>query len=236
MACEYLRKWVRTSLVVVALAVGGGVAATPVAAQTESSDAAARRLYTEGRKAFDLGEFEKAVVAYKAAYKAKPDAAFLFNIAQAYRLANDPTQAAFFYKSFLRNRPDAPNRAEIEERIKQMDEATRKAAAAPPAAGPVPQPAPAPQPAPPPDPVNPAAASAVLAHEPNLKLPAPAEPQAAVAATSAQEPSQDSAFYTRPWFWGVAGAVLAGVIVGVVLASGRGGNAPSTRLGTKPVF
>ncbi len=209
---------------------------SPVCAQPEAPDAEARRLYAEGRKAFDLGEFEKSIVAYKAAYKLKPDAALLFNIAQSYRLANDPTSAAFFYKSFLRNRPDAPNRAEVEERIKQMDEAARKGTApvSPPAA--VPPPA-TPPPAPP----------AAVAPQSSPSLPPPmtaaptppvSQPTTVIAARPDGGDTKDAKpFYLKPWAWGVGAAVVVGLIAGVVLASGGGGNsAPRTELGTKRVF
>ena len=47
--------------------------------------------------------------------------------AQAYRLSNDFTQALFFYKSFLRNLPAAPNHVEVEQRIAEMQDALDKA-------------------------------------------------------------------------------------------------------------
>src|SRR5438876_481729 len=82
----------------------------------EKPSEAARKSYEEATKAYDLGDFKRAVEGYKAAYEAKPDPVLLYNIAQSYRLAKDFEQAIFFYRSFLRRMPDAPNRDDVEAR------------------------------------------------------------------------------------------------------------------------
>jgi hypothetical protein len=97
-------------------------AAAPTGAD-EALSAEARRHYEEGTKAFNLAEFPRAIAEFKAAYNAKPDPLLLFNIAQAFRLGGDDAQALLFYKSFLRNMPDAPNRKEVEARIRTLDKA-----------------------------------------------------------------------------------------------------------------
>lgn len=238
----------RGSVLVALIGVWLGVTA-PALAQPASSagqgkdnaDTAARKLFEEGRRAFDLGEWQRAITAYKGAYNLKPDAAFLYNIAQAYRLANDPAQAIFFYKSFLRNRPSAPNRAEIEERIRQLEVASGKPAEA--AAGPPPTSPPPPTATPEAPLARPAAHSAAVtepsgapaAGPPSLGAP-PVGADATAVATLAPPPSEPP-LYKRPWAWGVAGAVVAGVVIGVVVASSSGGAAPpKTALGSKPVF
>jgi hypothetical protein len=81
-----------------------------------------RRHFEAGTNAFRLGEFKNAVEEYKAAYKLKADPVFLYNIAQAYRLANDFDQALFFYRSYLHSQASAPNRPEVEERIHVLEE------------------------------------------------------------------------------------------------------------------
>lgn len=81
----------------------------------------ARRHYAEGTKAFNLGEFQRAITEYKAAYNAKPDPVFLYNIAQAYRLAGDLNNSLFFYRSYLRSAPETPKRREVEERIAGLE-------------------------------------------------------------------------------------------------------------------
>jgi hypothetical protein len=97
-------------------------AAAPTGAD-EALSAEARKHYEEGTKAFNLAEFPRAITEFKAAYNAKPDPLLLFNIAQAFRLGGDDAQALLFYKSFLRNMPDAPNRKEVEARIRTLDKA-----------------------------------------------------------------------------------------------------------------
>jgi hypothetical protein len=101
----------------VVLLIGG-----PAAAQTDSAAAEARRHFEEGSKAFSLGEFQRAVTEYKAGFNLKPDPVFLYNIAQAYRLAGDLANSLFFYRSYLRNDPTASNRKEVERRIHELDQ------------------------------------------------------------------------------------------------------------------
>jgi hypothetical protein len=102
-------------------------ASSPVAVQAaspgadEALSADAKRHYEEGTKAFNLAEFPRAVAEFKAAYNARPDPLLLYNIAQAFRLGADEAQALLFYKSFLRNMPDAPNRKEVEAKIRTLE-------------------------------------------------------------------------------------------------------------------
>ena len=79
-----------------------------------------RRHYREGVTHYDLAEYDKAVVSFKQAYRMSNDPAYLFNVAQSYRLAKNCGEAMTFYQSFLRNSPDAPNRDKIEARIAEM--------------------------------------------------------------------------------------------------------------------
>lgn len=46
-----------------------------------------------------------------------------------------------------------------------------------------------------------------------------------------EEDSGAKPFYKKGWFWGVAGAVVAGVVVGAIIAS-KGSSAPSGSIGT----
>ena len=95
------------------------VAAAPVARGDDVSQA--REHFRKGSKAFDLGHYPEAVKEYEAAYGLKEDPALLFNIAQAYRLDGDNQNAVRVYKSFLHRMPDAPNRAEVERRIAELE-------------------------------------------------------------------------------------------------------------------
>jgi len=70
-------------------------------AQPKSAD----DYYKEGETQYNLGNFLKAVEAFKAGYAAEPNdskkSVYLYNIAQAYRQAKDCAQSQFFYKRYL---------------------------------------------------------------------------------------------------------------------------------------
>lgn len=96
----------------------------------------ARRHFDAGNAAYSLGKFVHAAEEYKAAFKEKQDPAFLYNIAQAYRLAGDAKNAVFFYRSYLRNLPKARNRREVEDRITKLERQPSPPRAEQPAPGP----------------------------------------------------------------------------------------------------
>jgi tetratricopeptide (TPR) repeat protein len=81
----------------------------------------ARVHYELGMSHYEVGEFVQAIDEFKIAYAASHAPGLLFNLAQASRLARQYDQALFFYRSFLRARPDAPNRADVESRILEVE-------------------------------------------------------------------------------------------------------------------
>ena len=96
--------------------------------------AEARQHYESGLARYNLKEYKAAIEEFEAAYRLKPDPVFLYNLGQAYRLADDPEQALHFYRAYLRERPGASNRKDVEERVGQLEEviAAKKTAAQPP--------------------------------------------------------------------------------------------------------
>lgn len=82
---------------------------------------AAREHWERGTKFYDIGKYDEAIKEFEAAYQAKSDPAFLYNLAQSHRLAGHPNEALRLYRSYLRYVPKAPNRADIEERIKELE-------------------------------------------------------------------------------------------------------------------
>src|SRR5947199_296584 len=82
--------------------------------------AAAREHYKRGTVLFNLQRYLEAAKEYEAAYEAKDDPALLFNIAQSYRLGGDAGRALGAYKNYVRNMPRAPNRAEVSQRIEEL--------------------------------------------------------------------------------------------------------------------
>src|SRR5689334_16732332 len=93
----------------------------------------AKQLYDEGLKHYNVGEYREALQSFKDAYFIKPDPTLLFNMAQSYRQLGDSESAARQYRTYLREVPNAPNRAEVERLIASAEEQARqKAANAPP--------------------------------------------------------------------------------------------------------
>lgn len=111
--------------------------------------ARAKELFEQGTTLFNVGEFDKAIEAWQAGYKEKPDPGFLYNIGQAYRLKGDSQKAIFFYRGYLRNSPKAVNRADVEAKIAQLQKAVNEGKPGTPTTTP-PAPPPAPIASPPP--------------------------------------------------------------------------------------
>lgn len=94
--------------------------------------------YKEGEKQYSLQNFDKAVDAFKQGFSLETSdlkkTAYLYNIAQAYRQANDCKDAYFYYKRFLALVADtgkplaATTRKQVEDRIKELEECAQQAA------------------------------------------------------------------------------------------------------------
>jgi tetratricopeptide (TPR) repeat protein len=105
-----------------AVALIFGVLALPAIARADDDSAAAREHYQKGTSYYDLGRYADAIKEFEAAYEIKNDPALLYNLAQSNRLAGNSEQALHFYRTYLRYVPKVTNRAEIEDRIKQLDQ------------------------------------------------------------------------------------------------------------------
>jgi tetratricopeptide (TPR) repeat protein len=97
--------------------------------QGSTSAREAKASYEEGARHYDLAEYAEALDSFKDAYRAKTDPAFLFNIAQCLRKLERMEEAATFYRTYLRRAPEAPNRAEVERHLKDIE--SQLAAASP---------------------------------------------------------------------------------------------------------
>jgi tetratricopeptide (TPR) repeat protein len=93
----------------------------PAVAQAPAADVEA--LYTEGVRQYNVGEYDAAIDAFKRAYLISNAPSLLYNIAQAYRKKGPPgcEPALEFYRSYLRERPAAPDRASIEVTMDELD-------------------------------------------------------------------------------------------------------------------
>jgi hypothetical protein len=102
---------------VVFLASAGGSAVALAADNAEL----AKEHFTNGTRRYEVGDYAQALAEFKAAHMAKPDPAFLYNIAQCHRQMGELEQAVVLYKRYLAASPNAANRAEVEKRIVQLD-------------------------------------------------------------------------------------------------------------------
>ena len=94
--------------------------------------------YQQATRAYDLGKYQEAVDEYQKVYEIDGDPVMLYNIAQAYRLNDQPQESIHFYRRYLQRSPEARNKEDVERKITAMEkliEERRKAAAlvAPPA-------------------------------------------------------------------------------------------------------
>lgn len=112
----------RGSAVALALVLATGI----VEAQPSKADAAAAdAALSEGRRLYDVREWDKAIAKFKEAYTLRPDAPALFNLAQSYRLKGDCTEAAGFYKTYKRNFPAEKNIDKVDKFIVEMDDCAK---------------------------------------------------------------------------------------------------------------
>jgi tetratricopeptide (TPR) repeat protein len=169
-----------------------------VALADEAKDA--RELFRKGQAHYAVGEYEAAADAYMSAYKLKPDAALLFNAAQACRLGGKLDRALTLYRNYLRFYPEAKNAETVRGQITKLEkqiETERAAATAPPPA-------------------------AATAPPPVYASPPVAEAPALSATAPPPEPAQKP-IYKKVWFWGaVGGAVVAAAVVIALVAGGSG--------------
>jgi tetratricopeptide (TPR) repeat protein len=103
-----------TRLLVCLLIVALAPATARAGAHKRSTQDEARDLYKQGMTHYELGEFDLAIDEFKRAYALTSAPGLLFNIAQVYRMKKDPEQAVYFYRTYLRLLPNAPNRSDVE--------------------------------------------------------------------------------------------------------------------------
>ena len=98
-----------------------GVVAQPASGPAEAA-------YQEGRRLYDLREWDRAIAKFKEAYEQRHDPASMFNIAQAYRLKGDCVEALAFYKTYSRNFPDASNLDKVNKFISELEPCAKQQA------------------------------------------------------------------------------------------------------------
>ena len=89
--------------------------------------------YERATRAYDIQKYPEAIEEYQKAYEVGGDPAMLYNVAQAYRLNDQLTEALHAYRRYLQRSPTARNREDVERKIADLEqaiEARRKASAA----------------------------------------------------------------------------------------------------------
>jgi tetratricopeptide (TPR) repeat protein len=101
------------------------VAGDGVARADAARDERARQLYQTGRDAYNAGDFAKAYDAFKESFTLSHQPALLYNVASALQGLKRPHDAAEALRSYLRLKPDDPERPQIDERIRTLEEEQR---------------------------------------------------------------------------------------------------------------
>ena len=104
----------KIAMVAIAIALSIPALAVPSERAQFRSHAAAAKTH------FGLGEFREAAAEWRSAYEIRNVPVLLFDMAQAFRLAHDWESAREDYRNYLRALPDAPNKAEVMNRIRTM--------------------------------------------------------------------------------------------------------------------
>jgi tetratricopeptide (TPR) repeat protein len=96
--------------------------ALPSAAEArKTSKKEAKALFKEGQRHFKAGEFAEALDSFDAAYAIKPHPDILFMIAQCHRNLLHFRQAIDGFKGYLRDKPEAQDREEVEQLILDLE-------------------------------------------------------------------------------------------------------------------
>ena len=92
--------------------------AANVRAQTPELDA--RAAASEGRQAFEAGDFARAIEKYEEAQRLKPAPGLLFNLAQSHRRAGHLEKATWYFRGYLTSSPSTPQARAIEALIQRL--------------------------------------------------------------------------------------------------------------------
>lgn len=97
-------------------------AAPSVARADEAADKArGKAVWREGVKQYDLGDFDAAIKKFEEAYQIFPNPDILFNLGQAHRKTKTYERAIHYFRTFLRYKPNAPNRDVVEQLIAELE-------------------------------------------------------------------------------------------------------------------
>jgi tetratricopeptide (TPR) repeat protein len=182
---------------------------------TKEDLAKAERIFEQARVHYNLGQYELAVKEFEESYLLSKHPELLLSIGHCYRLLGKNQEAILVYKSFLRERPDDPERDEILGMIEALSTEKKSSAT---------QLTPPTKPA-----TNPMEAPATVTTSDPVSLPntTPVTQATTQALTSFKlEPPQKSArsLYLSAVSFGLAGVASGGTALGI----GLGADEPKT--------
>jgi tetratricopeptide (TPR) repeat protein len=224
------RKPLLTALLLASL-IGNGAFAPGAAAQdgraqlSETQRQQVRDHYERGTRFYNVAKYGEAIDEYQKAYLISADPVMLYNIAQAYRMWDQPVEAIRFYRNYLRNAPTAPNRTEVEKRIAELERVAEERRRAPTTTPPATEPPPAATPppvTPPPTAQTSPSPRPSSSTPPPLGGPTPVSPPAGAVGVRVPPPKGSSG--TRIFGWtmvGIGGALVATSVVLGAVAAGK---------------
>jgi tetratricopeptide (TPR) repeat protein len=95
--------------------------AAPAAEPTPAAKEAARVAYTRGQAAFTAGQYDVARTAFEEAFAAVPNPIVLLSVAESHAKLGHVREAAATLHRYLELRPDAPDRGDIEAKLKGLE-------------------------------------------------------------------------------------------------------------------
>ena len=191
--------------------------------------ALAKQHFEAGQRAFQTGDYHAAIREFKEAQQLRPSPLLDYNIGLAHEQLGHRRVAVKFYQRYLQGMPIAPNRAEVEAQIAELE---RQSASAPPE-----QPVPGEESLPPPTP------SPTAQPQPDAR----AQPQAQPQPQAEGQPAQAQAQQAQPQqakprsLWWVPLVVVGGVVLitaiiltAIFVSDSGGGGATFNALQSQP--
>jgi tetratricopeptide (TPR) repeat protein len=83
----------------------------------------AKQLFDKGAAAYDLGHYYEAIEIFSETDRLYPNPQLAFNIAKAYDNLGSKSGSLRYYRDYLRRSPEAPDRAAVEARVRQLETA-----------------------------------------------------------------------------------------------------------------
>jgi len=115
----------RIACALVALAT---VAAGAGPARAQDGEQEARARFEEGLRHYNVGEYVPAIEHFKRAYVLSPQPLLLFDIAQAYRLSGQCSEAVRYYRRYVEAEPQGRDRAAADRWLGELSPCPERAA------------------------------------------------------------------------------------------------------------